>query len=240
MKDYKILYEDKDLWVIFKPAGLAVQSARACVPDLMSRLRNECLAKGEKQPYLGLVNRLDQPVEGILLIAKNQKAAANLSAQVNEHTQMEKYYLALVCGKPSKNEGVLVDYLVHDRRNNLSKVGKKEDADAKYSKLEYQVVEKWDDCALLKIQLFTGRHHQIRVQLAHAGFPILGDVKYGTQKAQQLALCSFKTVFLHPRTKEKLSFQVEPNFPIPSKAPSLTEPQKAQREVQRLQKDEAQ
>lgn len=239
MKNYKILYEDKDLWVIFKPSGMAVQSARACVPDLMSKLRNECLARGENA-YLGLINRLDQPVEGILLVAKNQEAAANLSAQVNEHMQMQKYYQALVCGKLSQKEGALVDYLIHDKKQNISKIGKKGEAGAKYSKLEYRVLEEWEDTSLLEIQLFTGRHHQIRAQLAHAGVPILGDTKYGTQKAQQLALCSFKTVFLHPRTKEHLCFSVEPTFPIPPRAPSPEGLQKDQREALKPQKGEVQ
>ena len=90
MKKYEILYRDEDLCVIHKRAGLAVQSARASVPDLMSMLRNDLLEEGMKNPYLGLVNRLDQPVEGILLVAFNEKAAADLSRQVADHIHMEK------------------------------------------------------------------------------------------------------------------------------------------------------
>ena len=101
MKKYEILYRDEDFCVIHKRAGLAVQSARASVPDLMSMLRNDLLEEGMKNPYLGLVNRLDQPVEGILLVAFNEKAAADLSRQVADHIHMEKWYQALVCGKPS-------------------------------------------------------------------------------------------------------------------------------------------
>lgn len=105
MKKYEILYRDEDLCVIHKRAGLAVQSARTSVPDLMSMLRNDLLEEGIKNPYLGLVNRLDQPVEGILLVAFNEKAAADLSRQVADHIHMEKWYQALVCGKPSAESG---------------------------------------------------------------------------------------------------------------------------------------
>ena len=96
MKKYKIIYDDQDLLVVCKFAGLAVQSARVSTPDLMSFLRNEMLERGEKKPYLGLVNRLDQPVEGIVLIGKNEKAAADLSRQVTDHIHMEKWYQTVV------------------------------------------------------------------------------------------------------------------------------------------------
>ena len=104
MKKYKIIYDDQDLLVVCKFAGLAVQSARVSTPDLMSLLRNEMLERGEKKPYLGLVNRLDQPVEGIVLIGKNEKAAADLSRQVTDHIHMEKWYQTVVCGNRSREK----------------------------------------------------------------------------------------------------------------------------------------
>lgn len=138
MKKYEILYRDEDLCIIHKRAGLAVQSARASVPDLMSMLRNDLLEEGMKNPYLGLVNRLDQPVEGILLVAFNEKAAADLSRQVADHIHMEKWYQALVCGKPSAKSGTLVDYLLKDARNNLSKVVPEGTRGSKRSELTYE------------------------------------------------------------------------------------------------------
>lgn len=214
MKKYTILYEDNDLFVLYKPPGLPVQSARTSIPDVMSMLRNELLERGEKQPYLGLVNRLDQPVEGILLVGRNEKAAADLSRQVQDHIHMEKWYLALVCGKLSEKEGVLVDYLLKDGRTNTSRVVPKGIKDAKRSELRYQVLQESENRSLLKIRLLTGRHHQIRVQLAHAGVPIAGDTKYGKADGNpaQLCLCAFRTVFRHPRTKKVMDFQVEPTF----------------------------
>lgn len=217
MKKYEILYRDEDLCVIHKRAGLAVQSARASVPDLMSMLRNEFLAEGIRNPYLGLVNRLDQPVEGILLIALNEKAAADLSRQVADHIHMEKWYQALVCGKPSEKSGTLVDYLLKDGRTNMSRVVPEGTKGSKRSELKYEVLEFWEEKSLLKIRLLTGRHHQIRVQLAHAGMPIVGDAKYGTAGGQ-LCLCSFKTAFRHPRTGRRMEFEVKPEFPVPPTA----------------------
>lgn len=217
MKKYRILYEDKDIFVLWKPAGLAVQSARPSVPDVMSRLANDLRERGIEKPRIYLINRLDQPVEGIFLAARNDRAAAELNRQVQDHVHMEKWYQALVCGKLPREEGALVDYLIKDGRTNTSRVVPEGTKDGKRSELHYEVMEQWEDRSLLKIRLLTGRHHQIRVQLAHAGVPIVGDAKYGKgdSGAGQLALCSFRTTFLHPRTKERMSFQVEPTFPVP-------------------------
>lgn len=215
MKKYRILYEDKDVFVIYKPSGLAVQSARPSVPDVMSMLQNELLERGKKGVHLHLVNRLDQPVEGIFLVAGNEKAAADLSRQVQDHVHMEKWYQALVCGKLSPKEGTLVDYLIKDGRTNTSCVVPEGTKGGKRSELRYRVLQEWDDRTLLEIRLLTGRHHQIRVQLAHAGVPIVGDMKYGKADgdSRQLCLCSFKTTFLHPRTKKEMTFEVKPSFP---------------------------
>ena len=139
MKKYKIIYDDQDLLVVCKFAGLAVQSARVSTPDLMSLLRNEMLERGEKKPYLGLVNRLDQPVEGIVLIGKNEKAAADLSRQVTDHIHMEKWYQTVVCGKLEQREDTLVDYLLKDSRTNTSKVVKEGTPGSKRSELHLHI-----------------------------------------------------------------------------------------------------
>lgn len=220
MERYKILYEDQDVLVIHKYPGLAVQSARSMTPDLMSMLRNRALEQGETKPYLGLVNRLDQPVEGILLVGKNEKAAAELSCQVSDHVHMEKWYLAIVCGKLPEEKGHLVDYLLKDGKTNMSRVVKEGTKGSKRSELEYEVLWKQADRSLVRVHLLTGRHHQIRVQLAHAGTPIVGDTKYGEKAApgkgrEQLCLCSYRTSFIHPRTKKRMEFQVEPGFAAP-------------------------
>lgn len=215
MKRYRILYEDKDVFVIYKPPGLAVQSARPSVPDVMSMLQNELLERGTKDVRLHPVNRLDQPVEGIFLVAANEKAAADLNRQVQDHVRMKKWYQAIVCGKLSQKKGALVDYLIKDGRTNLSRIVPEGMKEGKRSELRYLVLQEWEDRTLLEIRLFTGRHHQIRVQLAHAGVPIVGDAKYGKadgDSRQLLCLCSFKTTFFHPRTKKEMTFEVKPSF----------------------------
>lgn len=214
MEKYKIVYEDQFLCVIWKAAGIPVQSARISVPDIMSLLRNDLLEKGVKDPYLALINRLDQPVEGLFLAAKEEHAAAELSRQVSEHLHMEKWYQALVCGKLSEKKGVLVDYLLKDGRTNTSKAVRPGTKGAKKCELSYEVLREQEGRSFLKIRLLTGRHHQIRVQLAHAGVPIAGDRKYGKADAYtgQLCLSACEIHFVHPKTKEKMRFAAEPTF----------------------------
>lgn len=160
MKKYKIIYDDQDLLVVCKFAGLAVQSARVSTPDLMSLLRNEMLERGEKKPYLGLVNRLDQPVEGIVLIGKNEKAAADLKPPGDGSYPHGKWYQTVVCGKPEQREDTLVDYLLKDSRTNTSKVVKEGTPGSKRSELHYEVLASDGEKTLLRIRLLTGRHHQ--------------------------------------------------------------------------------
>lgn len=214
MERYKILYEDEALFVLWKAAGVPVQSARISLPDVMSLLRNTLLERGVRDPYLGLVNRLDQPVEGLFLAAKEEAAAADLCRQVKEHIHMEKWYQAVLCGKLSKKKGILVDYLRKDSRTNTSGVVMAGAKDAKKCELSYEVLREWEDRSLVKIRLLTGRHHQIRVQFAHAGAPVAGDQKYGKAEGGrgQLLLCASELRFRHPRTGESMHFQAEPTF----------------------------
>lgn len=214
MERFRIVYEDEYMFVLWKRAGVPVQSARASVPDVMSLLRNRLAERGEREPYLALIHRLDQPVEGLFLAARNERAAADLSRQVKEHIHMEKWYQAAVCGKLPGKTGTLVDYLLKDSRTNLSRVVPAGTKGAKRCELSYEVLREEEGESLLKIRLLTGRHHQIRVQLAHAGFPIVGDRKYGKGECgdRPLSLCACEIRFLHPETKEPMRFDAEPTF----------------------------
>lgn len=213
MERYRILYEDRDLLVVYKAAGVAVQSARVTVPDVMSMLEGELAKREGRRPYLGLVNRLDQPVEGIFLVGKDERAAAELGRQVGEHEEMEKWYQAVVWGTLPGREGRFVDYLLKDGRGNCSRVVDKGTRGAKRCELMYEVLEEMGDRSLLRIRLLTGRHHQIRVQFAHAGVPIVGDRKYGKEDGKRrLCLCACEVVFGHPRTGDRMRFAVEPSF----------------------------
>lgn len=211
------LYEDDELLVIKKDAGTPVQAGKMRIMDLEGIIKRELYMRDPKggEPYLGIVHRLDQPVEGVMVFAKNPKAAAALSKQVTDGT-MKKHYLALVCGKPSEKEGTLVDYIQKDGRSNTSKVVPKGTKDAKRSELNYKVLKENEETALLEIELLTGRHHQIRVQMANAGWPLYGDTKYNPAFAEttgyvQTALCAYKLSFVHPRTGKRMEFSIEPD-----------------------------
>lgn len=211
-----ILYEDGDILVLHKPSGIAVQNARSSQMDLEHMVLNE-LAKrtggGRKIPYLGVINRLDQPVEGILVFAKTPAAAAELNRQL-QSGKMDKRYLAVTEGIPHPAEGTLVNYLKKQARTNLSCVTDQTDRDAKRAELSYCVINSVENQALVEIHLKTGRHHQIRVQMAHLGTPLAGDRKYGAvQEDVQLSLCANKLRFEHPRTHKKMEFSVFPSNP---------------------------
>ncbi len=241
----KILYEDEYMIAVHKPAGLAAQTNKLGQQDLVSEIKNyisikrrreEDTKNTDKEPYVGLIHRLDQPVEGIILLAKNEFAAAALSAQIAEN-KMKKYYYAVIYGEPEQTSGVLENYLLKDRKTNLSKVvpNDPKDRNVKRAELMYQCIRTVDKLpqigeesvqqavSLINIQLKTGRHHQIRVQLAHAGFPLLGDNKYGTAESieisrkmrlRNVALCAYQLNFVHPKTKKEMQMQIEPDTEI--------------------------
>ena len=252
----RILYEDKDIIVAYKPAGLPVQTARVGQPDMVSELKNHlCRARdgkdtsaGRGEPYLGIVHRLDQPVEGILVFAKNRAAAASLTGQLRaqgDNGGFCKRYYAIVCGEPTAREGRLEDYLykqavkngkhmdyrsIIDNQNHpegrrgqhSSAAG--EDEKAVLAVLEYSILETKEEqgLALADICLHTGRFHQIRAQMAHAGMPLLGDRKYGGPEAralaaargiQNVALCAYRLGFVHPLSGEETGFRIKPENP---------------------------
>ena len=213
----KIIYEDSDVLVIYKPAGLAVQTKRMGQKDLESQLKNY-LAKDGKMPYLGMIHRLDQPVEGVLVFAKTPKAASVLSTQAAEKVNgMKKEYLAVVCGRPKEKTGTMKDWIRKDGKTNTSSVVPKGSLDTKEAILDYEELEyKTDvDRALVKIELRTGRHHQIRVQMAHAGIPLCGDSKYNpVPTGGMVALCAYRLTFRHPVTGKQMTFSCEPKNPV--------------------------
>lgn len=238
-REPEILYEDGEILVCRKEAGLAVQSARAGQMDLESLLKiyltgkpsgggSVSRAAGGRAPYLGIIQRLDQPVEGLLVFAKTPGAAAELNRQ-QQQGRIKKEYLALVEGIPARESGRLEDFLVKDGKTNTSRVVKDGTQGAKRALLEYRVertVEGEDVSqaeslgtekkALLRIRLHTGRHHQIRVQLSAMGHPLAGDVKYGGHRAGggDIGLCAFKIGFFHPKTGKWMEFQNLPKGEI--------------------------
>ena len=225
-----IIFEDKDILVCHKAAGIAVQNARIGAADMESSLKNYLALKNtETVPYLGVVHRLDQPVEGVLVFAKNKKAAAGLTRQITTGN-IVKEYLAVTDRMSEKRQGRLEDYLIKNGRTNTSEVVTSKTSGAKKAVLDYEVIHQISDertesgkRILIKIHLETGRHHQIRVQMAHAGMPLLGDSKYGSEEDKEfsrqigvknVALCAFRLQFIHPATGKNMKFERMPEEEI--------------------------
>lgn len=211
--DSLIIYEDAHIIVCRKPAGIPTQTARIGTPDMVSMLKTHLAPSSEGEPYLAVIHRLDQPVEGLLVFAKTPAAARELNRQLTT-SGFGKYYKALVSGVPCPEEGTLTDYLIRDGRTNTSRVCDAAAPGAKKAVLHYRVEEIRGDFSLVDIRLDTGRHHQIRVQLAHMGCPVVGDQKYGETdrgKANPLCLFAFRLKFHHPSSHREMEF-VEP-FP---------------------------
>ena len=187
----EVIFEDNHIIVVKKQPNIPSQSDKTEDMDMLTIVK-EYIKEKYKKPgnvYLGLVHRLDRPVGGVMIFAKTSKAASRLSEQVREKT-FKKKYLAVVDGKFEEKNGTLEDYLYKDERNNISKVVNKDKKNAKFAKLDYEVLayNEVKNLSLVKVNLHTGRHHQIRVQLAHAGHSIFGDQKYGTRgKGKQIA-----------------------------------------------------
>lgn len=216
--DMNIQYEDKELLVVYKPAGLATQSARVTSPDLVSSVTRHL-----KGAPVYVVHRLDQPVEGLLVLAKTKQAAAGLSKQLQAGTLNKQYYALVYRGAEElPKEGILADYLWKNPQTQKAEIVAQASGKGKPAKLHYCVMTGKDDIALLDVRIETGRFHQIRAQLAHAGFPILGDQKYGTQTSMErseelgiknVSLFAYALTFTHPKTGKQMEFQAKTQNP---------------------------
>ncbi len=214
----EILYEDAHIFVVVKPAGMPSQSERSASMDMVSYLKN-LLARRDKvkNPYIAVVHRLDRPVGGVMVYAKSAKATSDLSAQVSNRS-IGKEYMAVLEGHLLEPSGQLVDWLLKDGRTNMSQVvhetGQKE---AKKAILNYKTLDQCETdgqkYSLVHIHLETGRHHQIRVQMAHSGAPVAGDTKYGPgiHRFRNVALFSSALEFEHPITRKKMRFEAKPS-----------------------------
>ena len=210
MKELKVLFEDNHIIVVEKPPNIPSQGDKTNDEDMLTIIKAYLKEKYNKpgNVYLGLIHRLDRPVGGVMIFAKTSKAAARLSEQVRNKV-FKKEYLVIVDGELNKEKDTLENYLLKNEKNNISKVVKENTKNAKYAKLDYEVLKYNDeiDLSVLKVLLHTGRHHQIRVQLANIGHSICGDQKYGTRgRGKQICLWAYKLTIEHPITKEKMEF----------------------------------
>ena len=208
--ELKVIYEDNHIIVVEKIPNVPTQEDRTGDISMMTLVKDYIKKKYNKpgNVYLGLVHRLDRPVGGVMVFAKTSKAASRLSNEVREKI-FKKEYLAIVDGKLEKEKETIENYLYKDKRTNTSYVVSKDKKNSKFAKLDYEVIkyDKESNLSLLKINLHTGRHHQIRVQLANIGHSIYGDQRYGNKgKNKQIALWAYKLTIEHPTRKEKIEF----------------------------------
>ena len=202
-----VIYEDNHLLVVEKPINVPVQEDSSHDLDFLTMLK-DYIKKRDNKPgnvYLGLVHRLDRPVGGIMVFAKTSKCASRLSEQVRNRTFKKTYY-AVVEGKLDV-EGTFKDYLLKDTKTNIVKVDKK----GKEAILNYELIDYKEDLSLVKINLETGRSHQIRVQFSSRGHALYGDNKYNSNAkiGEQIALFAFEIEFNHPITKNKINFKLD-------------------------------
>ena len=210
----RVLYEDNHLLVVEKPANVPVQADASGDEDLLTACKGYIKEKYAKpgEVYLGLVHRLDRPVGGVMVFARTSKAAARLTEQFSAH-RARKRYAAIVEGS-APGEGRLADFLWKDERTNTTSVVPEGTPGAKLAKLSFRTLAREGDLSLLDVDLQTGRPHQIRVQLSHAGFPIHGDQRYNpaAQVGEQIRLWAYALTIVHPTLKEEMTFYALPPF----------------------------
>ena len=208
-----IIYEDNHLLVVEKPINIPVQEDSSKDLDFLTLLK-DFIKKRDNKPgnvFLGLIHRLDRPVGGIMVFAKTSKCASRLSEQVRNRT-FKKTYFAIVEGKVEE-KATLVDKLLKDTKNNIVRV----DKNGKESILDYELIDYKDNLSLVKINLKTGRSHQIRVQFSSREHALYGDQKYNSNSkvGEQIALFANSITFKHPITKEELTFELD----LPNRKP---------------------
>jgi 23S rRNA pseudouridine1911/1915/1917 synthase len=228
-----IVYEDNYIIACIKPYGVPSQADKTYGVDMITMVKEYLYEKSEsdEEPYVAVINRLDRPVAGIILFAKDESTAAKLSDMVQDR-EIQKFYQVVVQGYMEDAEGDLSDYLLHDKKKNITQVVSKGTKGAKYAELHYEVLDELDTdegpISYLLVELKTGRHHQIRCQMAANGTPIWGDNKYNlgskgakggpspakggkkTKEQKEIGLYSTKMVFNHPVTGEEVFLHREP------------------------------
>jgi len=221
IENLEVIYEDNHIIVCVKPVGVLSQADKTGDIDMLTLVKQYVKEKYNKpgEVYLGLVHRLDRPVGGVMVFARTSKAAARLSEQIRQKG-FKKGYLAIVRGVPKDSEGTFKDFLIKDEKSNIVTIASPRESGAKEAVLNYKVIKsiKYEnkDLTLVSVDLITGRSHQIRVQFASRGMPLLGDMKYGGNSdkgswhlAQNdgVALWSNSISLVHPTQKTVMRFE---------------------------------
>lgn len=194
---------DKRIIVCVKPAGVLSTDVAGGVPSLVRE------ALGDDHACVRTVHRLDAAVSGLMLLARSKKAASVLGQQVMER-RFEKEYLAVIHGAPAPDEGSFSDLLQRDKAKRMTYVVSAPEKGARSALLDYRVLAKKDGYSLVRIRLHTGRTHQIRVQFASRGLPLLGDKKYGLGEENDIALWSYRLAFDHPESGARVDVSLPP------------------------------
>ncbi len=204
----KVLYEDNHIIIVSKASGEIVQGDKTG-DEPLSEMVKAYIKKVHDKPgnvFLGVVHRLDRPVSGVVVFAKTSKALARLNAMFRDG-EVHKTYWAIVQGRPPMVEATVEGWLTRNEQQNKSYMHQREVRGAKHAVLEYKMIAATDRYSLLEVRLLTGRHHQIRCQLASLGCPIKGDLKYGAKRSNpdgSISLLARRVEFVHPVSKEPI------------------------------------
>lgn len=200
----ELIYKDKDIIVCIKPQRVLSTDEPGGVPELVRE------ALGNEEADVRTVHRLDRVVGGVMVLARNAESASHLSRQIREN-EFKKEYRAVVHRKPDISRGTLTDLLVRDKARKMTMVADAPGKGVQEAVLHYQLLDSREDMSYLAIQLETGRTHQIRVQFASRGLPLVGERKYSTlEDPCEIALWSYKIGFVHPVTGEWMEFVKNP------------------------------
>ena len=210
MNNLEVIYEDNHIIVVVKPPNVLSQKDSTNDIDMLTLVKNYIKVKYNKpgNVYVGLVQRLDRPVGGLMVFAKTSKAASRMSNMIKNH-QFTKKYLAVINGMLERKNGEFEDYLLK-KENGTTIVS----SNGKYCCLKYKVLEENMNMnlSLIEVDLITGRHHQIRVQFASRNHPLYGDYRYGNSSNKQIALWAYKLSLIHPVLKKEMIFEKYPNI----------------------------
>ena len=212
----QVVYEDNHIIIVYKQSGEIVQGDKTGDKPLSDTVKEWIKVRYNKpgNVFLGVVHRLDRPVAGLVMFGKTSKATSRLNAMFREG-QVHKTYWAIVSGTPKSDEATLDNWLVRNEKQNKSYAYDHEVPNSKHALLRYKVIARSDNYTLLAVDLLTGRHHQIRCQLAHAGMPIKGDLKYGARRSNpdgSISLLSHRMSFMHPVSKKTIDI----TSPVPN------------------------
>ena len=214
LQNSDILFEDNHLIIVNKPCGILVQGDKTGDTPLLDIIKEYIKVKYSKQGnvFLGLVNRIDRPTSGIVIFAKTSKALSRMNEKLKKR-EIKKLYWLIISNKFKSNEGKLEGWFKKNKKINKSFYSKEEIYNSKHGLLNYRKIEILDKYSKIEVDLITGRHHQIRCSFSEIGFPILGDLKYGSKRSNKdggIYLHSREIYFTHPVTKEEINIKAEP------------------------------